>query len=373
MAVHTQIKHATVDDLYLDPKNPRLGRRTIAQKLSQDEILIQMRRFTLEELGISIVENGYWPQEALIVVQEKSRGATHLVVVEGNRRLAACKMLKLALVGNKVPEAWAAMTKSLTKPRRRELLESLDSIPYILADSRKDVRAYLGFRHVTGIKQWDPAEKAQYINSLIDSGMTYKEVTAAIGSKVSSVRQSYISYRILLQMEDQEDIYLPAVESKFSVLTLSLRTDGVQTYLGVDIYADPEEALEPVPPNKMAHLIKFALWLFGSKTTAPLISDSRQVDRFAKVLENKKAIKYLETNPTPKLEVAYRIAGGDAAEVADAIEQSAYMLEEALATIHLVSNNHRVREGVTRLAKHVAQLLVNYPNLKALICESKKS
>ena len=55
-------------------------------------------------------------------------------------------------------------------------------IPYILADSRQDIESFLGFRHVTGIKQWQPAQKAQYIAKLIDErGMNYEEVMRKIG------------------------------------------------------------------------------------------------------------------------------------------------------------------------------------------------
>ena len=47
---------------------------------------------------------------------------------------------------------------------------------------------------------------------------------------------------IFLQMEDVQDIDLASVEEKYSVLYLSLRTNGVRTYLGVDIKAEPDAA-----------------------------------------------------------------------------------------------------------------------------------
>ena len=95
MAVHTEIETEEVENLFLDVKNPRLGRRNVEKKLSQPEILALMQKFTLDELGISIVNGGFWPQEAVIVVKEKIGNSVRNVVVEGNRRLAACKMLKL--------------------------------------------------------------------------------------------------------------------------------------------------------------------------------------------------------------------------------------------------------------------------------------
>ncbi len=372
MAVHTKIETAPVDTLLLDQKNPRLGRQKVQKNLSQEAILNEMRNFILDELAISILQSGFWPQEALIAVKERS---VKLTVVEGNRRLAALKWLKKAISGEDVPDEWAEIIKNhATKQSLTSLRELLDDVPYILADSRKDVEAYLGFRHVTGIKQWDPAEKAEYISNLIESGMSYSQVTDAIGSKVHSVRQNYISFRILLQMEELKGIHIPSVEEKFSVLTLSLRTDGVQTYLSVDMTVDPAKAKRPIPPNKLKHLEKFALWLFGNdeKGISPVITDSRKIEQFAKVLESEKAVHYLETAKPPRFETAYRIAGGDAADVAQFLEQSWFQLEEALGVIHHVKESNRVKEAAQRIVTDAGQLLVIYPEFKKLICGKKE-
>jgi len=370
MAVHTTILNAPIGELLLDPSNPRLGRQNVQKKLSQDKILEVMQGFALEELGISVLQSGFWPQEAVIAFKEKVGKLEKLVVIEGNRRLAALKLLQFGVDG-KAPDDWNAMYAEHSTKEKNAFKELLKKVPYILADKREDVQEYLGFRHVTGIKQWEPAEKAEYIAKLIDQGMSYKEVTDAIGSKVDSVRKNYISFRILLQMEEQSEIHVPSVEERFSVLTLSLRTDGVQSYLGVDMTVDdPKKAQKPVPANKLKHLVRFATWLFGNseKEIEPIIKDSRQVDQFGKVLENEKAVQYLEKTTSPKFPAAYRIAGGDAADVAENIEQACFQLEEALGVIHHVKNTARVKEAATRLVKDVAQLLGTYPDLKTIVC-----
>lgn len=372
MAVHTKIETSGIDALLLDPKNPRLGRQNVQKNLSQVDILDVMGNFTLDELGISIMQSGFWPQEALIAVKEKVGKVEKLVVVEGNRRLAALKLLQRAQE-RKAPDEWNELYADHTSKQKTAFKELLKQIPYILVDNREDVQAYLGFRHVTGIKQWDPAEKAEYISNLIESGMTYKEVTDAIGSKVASVRQNYISFRILLQMEEEKKIHIPSVEERFSVLTLSLRTDGVQSYLGVDMSLDPDKAKKPIPQNKIKHLVNFALWLFGNeeKDIDPIISDSRQIEQFGKVLESPKAVQYLEKTENPRFHSAYRIAGGDASDVADYIEQACFQLEEALGVIHHVKESPRVKEASQRLVKDVEQLLATYPELKPIICGGK--
>ena len=125
---------------------------------------------------------------------------------------------------------------------------------------------FFGFRHVTGIKEWNPAEKAEYIANLIESHkMNYDEIRRKIGSKTDTVRQNYISYRLLLQMEGEDEIDLRRVEDKFSVLYLSLRSAGVQKYLQIDIQAEPGKARRPVPTSRLEALAKFALWMFGDE------------------------------------------------------------------------------------------------------------
>jgi ParB-like chromosome segregation protein Spo0J len=247
MAVQNKIDYAKLKDLWLDPTNPRLGRHNTSRHMTQDAVLEIMNDWSLEELASSFLESGFWPQEALLVVEELLGGQTRKVVVEGNRRLAALKMLKLAFDGHPDSKLWRELVA-----RRKEPEKLFLEIPYILINSRKDVVAFLGFRHVTGIKEWNPAEKAEYIADLIEEHkMSYDEVRKKIGSKTDTVRRNYISYRLLLQMEGEDDIDLERVEDKFSVLYLSLRSLGVQRYLQIDIQAEPSHAKRPVPTAKI--------------------------------------------------------------------------------------------------------------------------
>ena len=148
---HT-IEFVTLEGLSLDPRNPRLGLARIEPLVTQERVLELMRGWNLEELAVSFLESGFWPQEAVIVVEEQLYGQPDtLVVVEGNRRIAALKYLKQALAGSPRSRTWRSLVEGATL--NSELFERT---PYILADSRADVIAYLGFRHVTGIKQWGP-------------------------------------------------------------------------------------------------------------------------------------------------------------------------------------------------------------------------
>jgi ParB-like chromosome segregation protein Spo0J len=88
-----QIDFAPLDQIALDPLNPRLGRAAHAQRLDQDQIYEKMKDWSLEELATSFLESGFWPHEAVLCVEEEVAGQKRLVVVEGNRRIAALHML----------------------------------------------------------------------------------------------------------------------------------------------------------------------------------------------------------------------------------------------------------------------------------------
>lgn len=190
-----------------------------------------------------------------------------------------------------------------------------------------------------------------------------------IGSKTPTVRQNYISYRLLLQMENQEKISVEHVEEKFSVLFLSLRTDGVQQYLDIDIQADPAEARKPVPDEKLKELANFALWLFGDDKRLPIVSDSRQVDQFGRVLLSKKAVEYLERNSRPSFEVAYSLAGGDEPEIVRLVEEAADNVEAALSRAHRYAKSKKLRRAAQRLGENSLQLASLFAGLRDEFCD----
>ena len=117
MAISKDMKFAKLDELFLDPRNPRLGRNNVGCNVEQSRVLELMKDWTLEELAVSFLEAGaFWTHEALLVVKEKIYRESRLVVVEGNRRLAALKYLKDAIDGNSKSRKWAEIAESANPP-----------------------------------------------------------------------------------------------------------------------------------------------------------------------------------------------------------------------------------------------------------------
>ena len=358
MGISTELQYATLDDLYLDAKNPRLGRHQTNTNLSQDEVLDMMSEWVLDELAVSYLESGFWTHEPLLVVKEQVDGEQRLVVVEGNRRLAALIYLRRAVNGHEVSKKWRLLVEGVDVPK-----ELFVKIPYIHVGSRREIESFLGFRHVTGIKQWHPEEKAQYIAKLIDDrGMSYEEVMRRIGSKTSAVRRHYISYRLLLQMMDcLEDFSVEEAKGRFSVMSLSLRTQGVQQYLEIDMSADPNTAKTPVPTTRLNALENFSLWLFGNRNQRPLFADSRRVDDFGRILESPRAVEYLEGNKRVKFDYAFQLAGGDESEITHLVNEAGTNIQLALSRVHHYKSSEDIQWAVKRLGIDVLQLLKVFP------------
>lgn len=230
MAISREIEYESLAAFRLDPQNPRLGHRTAEESPTQKQVLDEMEDWKLDELAVSfLASGGFWAQEALLAIRERVGNRTVLTVVEGNRRLAALQRLQ-AINNGDVPKSSRWRQVAALAEERPPSADLFARIPYLLVDQRSDVDEYLGFRHVTGIEEWHPAEKAAYIARLIDErGMSYEEVMRKIGSKTPTVRQHYIAHRLLCQMRDDNVLPEDGIQNRFSVMYLSLRTPGVKT------------------------------------------------------------------------------------------------------------------------------------------------
>jgi hypothetical protein len=82
------LKPTSVGSLFLDPHNPRLA--PTIEKLTERQIIEEIvLHENVLDLSKQIKTHGFFPSEPLIAVLEGGKK----IVVEGNRRLAACKLL----------------------------------------------------------------------------------------------------------------------------------------------------------------------------------------------------------------------------------------------------------------------------------------
>lgn len=362
MAISTKVDYEKLSSIFLDPYNPRLGRTKNDVEIPQSDLLEELQEWVLDELALSFLENGgFWTHEPLIVVEEMLYERKSLVVVEGNRRLAALLSLKKAFEGEPLSRKWEQIVAEYKFPS-----SLFESIPVVRCDSRDDVAAYLGFRHVTGIKQWNTDEKAAYISKLVGTGLSFLEVARKIGSKSPTVRKHYVAFSTLKQIEESVETFVPELaERRFAVLYMSIDTVGAQQYLNINLDSDPNALRLPIPKSHINNLKNFARWLFGTKELEPLIKDTRQISKFSMILESHEALKYLESRDRPSFEVAVRISGGDELETIEYVNSAADSLELALMRAHAFKGSSELRKAVKRVGEDSLQLITLFPDLKS--------
>jgi len=338
---------------------------------AQDKVLGYMIEQVLDELALSYIESdGFWSQEALLAVEEPIYGESRLVVVEGNRRLAALKCLKKAIEDASTRGKWKRIAES-AQEKGPEFLDKLFSrVPVLRVASREDVDEFLGFRHVTGIKQWAPAEKAQFINMLLqDRGYTYIEVTRKIGSKIPAVRKSYIAYRLLLQIEstlDSDELPSEQLEERFSLLYSSLSNPSVQAFLGISMDLTVEEANVPIKPENIDKLKFVVRCLYGNrKDKKPIVSDTRYITEFGKILESREAIDYILKAKRPDFHIAYDLAGGSEQDIEEMIYEASVAIRSILGRVHLHKKSDSIRKAVKEFKLDSKALLDHFPDIVA--------
>jgi hypothetical protein len=202
-----------VEDLHLDAQNPRVRDRG---PLTQDEIVeLLWREFAVNEIALSIAANGYLEYEPLIGEAEDD----HFVVIEGNRRLAAVRLLRDATLRRRVG---ATDLPSISRTARAKL----SYLPFIETE-RSAVWQYVGFKHVNGAQAWQSYNKAQYIAWVHNElGVSLEQIARHIGDYHSTVVRLYRALMVLDQAE-KEGVFYREDRAK-SHFAFSHLNDGVE-------------------------------------------------------------------------------------------------------------------------------------------------
>ena len=260
------------DQLCFDRRNPRLF---LDGELDKFELVERLwKEFAVDELALSIASNGYFEHEPLFVAHEDGKH----VVVEGNRRLAAVRLL---VDGSLRVKVGATDLPKITAARRKELA----TLPAIEC-ARQDIWQYVGFKHVNGPQPWQSYAKAQYVAWVHNElGEELDEIARQIGDRHTTVRRLYRGLMVLRQAEESGRFDLDDRWKKhfsFSHLYTGLDYQNIQELLGID--NEGSFRPNPVPKERLEALGDLCLWLYGQKSTdtQPLVQsqnpDLRRLD-----------------------------------------------------------------------------------------------
>ena len=261
-------RRVPVEQLRLDPHSPRLIGAATA---STDEWIIALlnRTVALDELLQSISTNGYLDIEPLVAVAAPDGDG--LIVLEGNRRLAALRLLREPDLVRRIA---SSEELTITVPEVEDAVRlTLDRVTVYQVASREEARPFIGFKHIQGPAKWDAYTKARFVADWHrEAGVGIERIANALGDRHGTVRRMVAAICVLEQASrngifDIEDRYTP--KFNFSHLFAALSRCEYQDYLGLDPdWARGEPRRDPVPDGKLGELRDVLLWIYGSRQDA---------------------------------------------------------------------------------------------------------
>jgi hypothetical protein len=185
-----EIKKEKVEELQLDPNNPRFFGLS---NPTQQQIIEHLIKYeNVIELALRISEKGFLPNEILIVCDENS---SHYVL-EGNRRLSACKLLldyKLA------PSNYHKRIQSLAAKIDKT---NIQKVNVLYAPSRKDADYIIAGRHTqTPVKKWRLINQAIFYSRRIKAGESIESLSQSVGVSVSKIKKLVVSLNFCYHAE----------------------------------------------------------------------------------------------------------------------------------------------------------------------------
>jgi hypothetical protein len=325
-----KVTYLEINQLLLDPKNPRLPEEV--QGKGQMQLMTGMLElFDLEELALSMAQNGYFDEEPVVVIKKeattKGKHSDEFYVVEGNRRVATIKLL----LNEKLRKELGARLWPLLSPA---VSKDLQTIPAIIYENRNEVLPYLGVRHIAGIKKWDSYAKARYVASMVKAGYTMDVIQQQIGDRQNSARKHYLCLKLADLVRDEFDFDVTPVKDNFSYLMLATGQGSIKRYLGLPVKLADTDLEKPVPREDLPKLKVLFSLIFGEGKAKPsVLSESRDITNYLQhVLASPTATDHLVK--TRDLLSAYELSDGEAAMVMKYLATANKRLEAILGIVH---------------------------------------
>lgn len=234
-----QLAEATlsIESIFLDPNNPRFWtekdvREVPDSRIPEEKAQIRAReriaRFGIEELRDSMLRNGFLPLDR-IVVRQINGHAHKYVIVEGNRRFAALTSLRQEIDDAILNE------EGIDDDYLEKLFEDtneLDVLIYQGTDAHDISWLLQGIRHISGIRNWLPAQRARLVAEQIEEkGLGFKAAGQTFGLTAQAVGRLYRAYKALDQMRQDDEFSAKAKNEYFTLFEEAIRNRAVREWL----------------------------------------------------------------------------------------------------------------------------------------------
>ena len=192
-------KNLLVTNILLDFLNPRIP--------PSDEVLDQRALIAdlvyhdkIDELARNIANNGFFPIESLIVTKKNNK----TIVIEGNRRLAA---LKLLINPDVAPEDQIPKFRAISN---RIDINTIKKVRVIVTPSREAAAPIIMSKHTKPqVASWKPIMKAAFYNRLLQSGISIEDLALEYNVSTTDIITSlrlYNMYKIACSLDLPEEV-----------------------------------------------------------------------------------------------------------------------------------------------------------------------
>ena len=240
MSRNYEYKEIAIKDLLLDEENPRFASSILVKestnKITQEMIIEHLLRYSdVIKLAQRINEVGELHGSEMITCVKKG---DKFVVLEGNRRTCACKLL---LDRKMIPEKYRSNFPFITEYAK----ENIKKVMVAVYPDRDSVQAYLSDRHITGVKKWSSLEKNNYYMNLFLQYGNVEAVKKHTSDSLSTVTKSIKKYQFFMDvfntlqseyngLEIEKMNYLPMVDRFMDILV------GDDEEVGLNLEVDSE-------------------------------------------------------------------------------------------------------------------------------------
>lgn len=296
------ITRIPVNQLFLDPLNPRLGESAGATVPQEKIISLIINNFGIDDLLSSMAFNGYFDAEPLVCQERDGQ----LFVIEGNRRLVT----SLILSGDPRAQEHAKNFNYFIKLHEQQGSPNVSELPIVVfptSENPKRISAYLGIRHIVSTKDWDSFAKARWIHETIMSqNISIKDISTMTGDKSGTIRSLLSGYNFMTQLEQERKFNRNNTVRKgrgsnvsypFSWVYTLFNYPTARNYLNLSFFDDNEQPNpKPIPEDKLDDAIFVVDAMFGNsaKGSDALLSDSRELPKFAEALGNPEKVYFLK-------------------------------------------------------------------------------
>ncbi len=332
-------------ELKLDQNNPRLAELEFNDE--NDLIRHFIKEYDVTELVLSILSAGWLDYEPLIVERKSN------TVIEGNRRLAALKLICDEAKRNELDYVLPEIENEHANAHPSNI-----SVRYV--DERSDAYVYVGFKHINGPFKWDSLAKAKFASEWIAEGHPVEVVSRTLGDSNNTIVRLVSGWNVLkratefgFDAQQSDSIGQLPISHLYTALT---RPD-FRNFLGIEKSASKIIEGSDVPKDHSENLTLAMSWLYGQRDKGEksvIRSQNPDLGKLVRTIANESAFEELVA--TRDLDRAFELLTAKNHRFEIALRKASQAAEGALAEVKNYDGSGDMMEVVTDLGKTVITL-----------------